>query len=121
MIIVKHSELSTFKYISNYMLIYVKILNYPLLKYFVYEHLNAHSIYPINIFKIRSKLCILELNIVFWHLVNKPSWCRELHMQQGKHTTNLQYIHHFFFFTSCVQTCSHPFCRTSNFKLFDVP
>ena len=68
-----------------------------MLRYFIHGYLNAHSIYPTNIFKIRSILCILELNIDFWHFVNKPSWHRELHMQQGKHIPNLQYIVYYLF------------------------
>ena len=105
-IIVKHLELSTLKYISNNMLIYVKIFKLSdCLNIFIYKHLNASSICPTNIFKIRSKLCILELNIHFWHFVNKPSWHRELHVQQGKHTPNLQYIVFYYLFLFSLHVC----------------
>ena len=55
------------------------------------------------LFKIRSKFCISEQNIDFQHFVNKPSWCRELHVQQGKHTPNPQYIYYLFLFS--LHTC----------------
>ena len=84
-----------------------------MLRYFICEYLKACSIY------MRSELYILEQAIDFWHFVNKPSWYREFHVQQGKHRPN-SYLSLLLSHFTCVNLFT-AFCGTANFKIFDVP
>ena len=85
MTIIKHLELSTFRYIIDYMPIYMKILKIiQTLKYFICQYLRTCSICPPNNFLIKLKLLILKQNTDFNKFVNKTSWCREISVQQGK-------------------------------------
>ena len=65
------------------------------------------------------KIVYFKQNTDFWHFVNKPLWCREFHVQQGKHTPNSYSL----LLLSCF-TCANlftVFCGTANSKLFNVP
>ena len=49
--------------------IYLKILkSIQLLKNYIYRQLDAHSIYPMNNFLIKQKLCILGQNLDFYNM-----------------------------------------------------
>ena len=61
-----------------------------------------------------------EANIAFWHFVNKPSWHKELHVQQGKHT-HTPNLHSSLLVSGFMHANFTVFCGISNFKLFSVP
>ena len=60
------------------------ILIVQLLKCFIDRYLVAHSICPPNIFLDETKIVFFKAKHRFWQFVNRLSWCRELHVQQGK-------------------------------------
>ena len=70
--------------------------------------------YILQIFSRSEQNCAFRTKHKFWHFVNKPSWHRELHVQQGKQTPNLHLsllLSH-----SYVQTCPQNFVIYSTFK-----
>ena len=63
-----------------------------MLTYFIGGCLNAHTTWPINIFKIEQTLCILEKNIEFQELCKQAPPTEEVHVQQGKTHANFSSI-----------------------------
>ena len=113
--------MSKFKYISHYMLIYVKFLKLSdCLRHFMCGYLKAHSICPTNIFRSDQKLCILEQNINFLAFCKPNPHGTENSMCNKVNTLQI-HIHYFFFLASCTQICSQYFVVLLNPKLFNVP
>ena len=71
-IIVIHLKLLKFKYVNNYMLIYVKILKSSNCLDILHVDAYMPALHILHISAISSKLCILDQNIEFQNLVNKP-------------------------------------------------